>query len=59
MTRSFDENDSDPASPHFDTPTVHFADGLGRLIEVHEVVRLNDDGTPSGYREHLDYALRL
>jgi RHS repeat-associated protein len=48
VTRSFDEHDTDPASPYFETPMVNFADGLGRLIEVNEVVRLNDDGTTSG-----------
>ncbi|MBI2926735.1 MAG: VCBS repeat-containing protein [Verrucomicrobia bacterium] len=48
VTRAFDENDTDPASPHFNTPMVQFADGLGRLIRVDEVVRLNDDGTPTG-----------
>jgi YD repeat-containing protein len=48
VTRSFDENDTDPASPHFNTPMVNVSDGLGRLIRLDEVVRLNDDGTPSG-----------
>jgi len=47
-TRGFDENDTDPASPHFNTPMVSISDGLGRLIRVDEMVRLNDDGTPSG-----------
>lgn len=49
--REFDENDSDPASPHFNTPRVQFSDGRGRLIQVDEVVRLNDDGTPSETRQ--------
>jgi len=48
LTRSFDENDSDPRSPYADTPMVHQNDGLGRLIRVDEVTRLNDDGTPAG-----------
>jgi RHS repeat-associated protein len=48
VTKIFDENDSDPASPHFDTPEVNYSDGLGRLVRVDEIVRLNDDGTPSG-----------
>jgi RHS repeat-associated protein len=48
ITRSFDENDTDPASPHFGTPMVHVQDGLGRLIQVNEVVRLKDDGTATG-----------
>ncbi len=47
LTRSFDENDTDPASPFHDTPMAHFNDGLGRLIRADEVVRLKDDGTPS------------
>jgi RHS repeat-associated protein len=46
--RLFDENDSDPASPDFNTPMVQLSDGLGRLIKVLEVVRLNDDGTAGG-----------
>jgi YD repeat-containing protein len=48
LTRSFDENDTDPASPYHDTPMVHYNDGLGRLIQVDETSRLNDDGTPVG-----------
>jgi RHS repeat-associated protein len=46
--RLFDENDNDPASPYANTPMVQFTDGLGRLIRVLEVVRLNDDGTRGG-----------
>ena len=42
--RLFDENDSDPASRFQGTPLVHFEDGLGRLVKVHEVVRLTDEG---------------
>lgn len=45
--REFDENDLNPASPYFDTPRVQFSDGLGRLIQVDEIVKLNDDGNPS------------
>lgn len=41
-----DEEDLEPASPHFGTPHVQYHDGLGRLIGVDEVVRLTDDGTP-------------
>ncbi len=47
LTKSYDENDTDPASPYYDTPTLHYNDGLGRLIRVEEITRLNDDGTPS------------
>jgi YD repeat-containing protein len=43
--RVFDENDSDPASPFVSTPTVKIFDGLERLVELHEVVRLDDDGS--------------
>ena len=42
---SYDEHDTDPASPHLDTPFVHHSDGLGRLVRADEVVRLDDDGT--------------
>jgi RHS repeat-associated protein len=48
VTRSYDENDNDPASPHFDTPLVFHHDGLGRQIRTDETARLNDDGTPAG-----------
>ena len=48
VTKSFDENDTDPTSPDYDTPSVHYQDGLGRLIRTDEITRLNDDGTPSG-----------
>ncbi|MCI0534712.1 MAG: FG-GAP-like repeat-containing protein, partial [Verrucomicrobiales bacterium] len=47
VTRAFDENDTDPASPHFNTPMVQHTDGLGRLFRVDEIVRRNDDGTPA------------
>ncbi|MHB1306150.1 MAG: toxin TcdB middle/N-terminal domain-containing protein [Limisphaerales bacterium] len=45
--RAYDENDNDPASTHTATPRIQFSDGLGRLIRVDEVARLNDDGTPA------------
>ncbi len=48
VTRSFDENDVDPTSPYYDTPMVHYNDGLGRLIQVEEISHINDDGTPTG-----------
>jgi len=47
ITRTFDENDTDPESPHFGTPTTMYRDGLDRLIQVDQTARLNDDGTPS------------
>jgi RHS repeat-associated protein len=48
LSKSFDENDCDPSSPYFNTPTVHYNDGLGRLVRVDESTRLNDDGTTAG-----------
>jgi RHS repeat-associated protein len=48
LTKSFDENDTDLASPDANTPIIHYADGLGRLICVEETTRLSDDGTSSG-----------
>lgn len=48
--RRYDENDTDPDSPHFDTPKIHYQDGLGRLIRVDESVWLDDDGTRSESR---------
>jgi RHS repeat-associated protein len=48
LTKWFDENDAAPASSFRDTPLVHRLDGLGRLVTVEEVVRLNDDGTAAG-----------
>jgi len=47
LTMSFDENDTDLASPYFNTPTVQYSDGLGRVIRTDETARLNDDGTPA------------
>ena len=48
LTRSFDENDTDPTSPCRDTPMVHYNDGLGRLVQVDEITLLDDDGMPGG-----------
>jgi RHS repeat-associated protein len=47
LIRTADENDTDALSPHFETPMVHHIDGLGRLVQVDEITRLNDDGTES------------
>lgn len=47
FTKSFDENDNEIASPYADTPMVHYNDGLGRLVRVDEIAKLNDDGTPT------------
>ena len=43
----FDENDTAPNSPSFDTPRVQIFDGLNRLTRVEEVVRLTDSGGPA------------
>jgi len=45
IKKSFDENDSDSKSPYYNTPMVTYNDGLGRLIQMDEIVRLNNDGT--------------
>lgn len=45
-TTTYDENDTDPASPNYQTPTIRYMDGLGRLVRVDETTRLKDDGTP-------------
>ncbi len=48
LTRSYDANQTDPGSPHLGAAMARSQDGLGRLIRVDEIVRLMDDGTPSG-----------
>jgi len=47
VRKAFDQNDADVASPHFDTPKIARQDGLGRLVRVDELAKLNDDGTPA------------
>jgi len=47
LTRSYDENQTDPASPFYNNSMVYYEDGLGRLIQVDEVTHLNDDGSPA------------
>jgi RHS repeat-associated protein len=48
-----DEEQTAPASPHHDAAIRYVTDGRvdedgeGRLREVHEIVKLNDDGTPA------------
>ncbi|NUN95780.1 MAG: VCBS repeat-containing protein, partial [Candidatus Omnitrophica bacterium] len=46
VRRVLDEEDTNPASTHYDTPMVYHTDGLSRLVGVDEVVKINDDGTP-------------
>lgn len=43
-TQLFDENDADSGSIHVDTPFIQFIDGLGRLIQVDEKVKITDEG---------------
>jgi YD repeat-containing protein len=47
VTRAFDETTPIRLTA-FQYAMLRFADGLGRLIQVNELVRLNDDGLPSG-----------
>src|SRR5262249_51968289 len=44
LARSYDENQSDPASPYFQNSLARYSDGLGRLVQVDEVTHLQDDG---------------
>lgn len=46
LTRTYDENDTNPALLDHDTPMAHHKDGLGRLIQVDEITHLDDDGRP-------------
>ena len=59
VTQSLDENDLTPDSIHFNTPVHHYSDGLGRLIRIDDVVKLNDDGTFSEevttWTTHFEY----
>ena len=48
LSRQNHENDTNPGSTEAGTPIVQRQDGLGRLVQVDQVTRLNDDGTPSG-----------
>lgn len=47
ILKFYDENDTNPASPFHDTPVLQYTDGLGRLVQLDEVVRLTDGGEPS------------
>jgi RHS repeat-associated protein len=46
LTSTFDENDTDVNSPFHETPLRAYADGLNRVFQVDEIVRLADDGMP-------------
>src|SRR5260370_16260735 len=43
LTRSFDENQTDPTNSFYGNSIVHYTDGLGRLVRVHEVTHLTAD----------------
>jgi RHS repeat-associated protein len=45
LTRSSDENQTDPTSTFYGNSMIYYYDGLGRLARVDEVTHLNDDGT--------------
>ncbi len=45
VRKLYDEEDTNTKSAHYQTPMVYYEDGLGRLIGVDEVVKLNDDGS--------------
>ena len=48
ITRSFDENQTDPTSQYFGASMAHYNDGLGRMVQVDENTHLNNDGTAAG-----------
>jgi YD repeat-containing protein len=48
----FDEEDLLPGSPHAGTPHVSSTDGLGRVVAVIEVVKLDDSGQPVPNTNH-------
>jgi YD repeat-containing protein len=54
---SWDAEDSDPASPHANTPESATSDGLGRLIEQQRLV--SDDANPIGIRLTYDGVGRI
>lgn len=45
LTVSSDENDVTDDPAYSDTPTKHHFDGLGRLVQVDEIVHIQDDGS--------------
>lgn len=54
-TALFDEEDNDPASPHFNTPHLQYKDGLDRLVGVDEINK--ESNTPITYPTRYTYDL--
>ncbi len=44
QTLAFDPEDSDPKSPHYNTPTVQRSDGLGRVVAIERHLQAMDAG---------------
>lgn len=57
LRASFDSEDLDATSPHFDTPTLVRTDGLGRIVAVER--RLSADGQTEATRAEFDSLGRL
>ena len=52
----WDEEDTDPMSPHFETPTVVESDGLGRKVRLERLIHDPDGGsTPARVSLELHY----
>lgn len=54
-TALFDEEDADPASPHYNTPHLQYKDGLDRLVGVDEINR--ESNSPVTYPTRYTYDL--
>jgi RHS repeat-associated protein len=57
--RDWDENDDDPESEHYDTPTSYRLDGLGRLVEVIERAANRQITTGSYHYDPLGNVTRI
>jgi RHS repeat-associated protein len=49
---TFDEEDRRTGSPHVNTPHIAYSDGLGRLIGMVEVTKLDNDGRSTSVTNH-------
>ncbi|MEO1270522.1 MAG: toxin TcdB middle/N-terminal domain-containing protein, partial [Myxococcota bacterium] len=43
MTMAWDPEDSDPDSPHFETPTIQTTNGLGQLVAIDRTLEAQDN----------------